>query len=212
METISKLERAKKKLTPAEIRTLFADLAEPFVPGLGATRQAMSGNYGQAAVSGLLDFGGPIGKAAGLAAAPLMGAIKAYHGTPVRGLLDLSPRKAMEVRDSVWFSDNPNVADQYRYPREYGEILYDEPAGDLLTANLLFKNPMTVDMSGDVGEAMRLGKLLNEAKTKGFDALVLKNVDDTIDSSKELGTSFAVWNPELIQLIERNNKKIKAKK
>jgi len=90
--------------------------------------------------------------------------------------------------------------------------LYDEPAGDLLTANLLFKNPMTVDMSGDIGEAMRLGKLLNEAKTKGFDALVLKNVDDTIDSSKELGTSFAVWNPELIQLIERNNKKIKAKK
>jgi len=138
-------------------------------------------------------------------------AIKAYHGTPMRGLSDLSPRKAMEVRDSVWFSDNPNVADQYRYPREYGEVLYDEPAGDLLTANLLFENPMTVDMSGDVGEAIRLGRLLNEAKTKGFDALVLKNVDDTIDSSKELGTSFAVWNPELIQLIERNNKKIKTK-
>jgi len=76
METISKLERAKKKLTPAEIRTLFADLAEPFVPGLGATRQAMSGNYGQAAVSGLLDFGGPIGKAAGLAALPMMGMIR----------------------------------------------------------------------------------------------------------------------------------------
>jgi hypothetical protein len=76
METISKLERAKKKLSPAEIRTLFADLAEPFVPGLGATRQAMSGNYGQAAVSGLLDFGGPIGKAAGLAALPMMGMIR----------------------------------------------------------------------------------------------------------------------------------------
>jgi len=75
METISKLERAKKKLTPAEIRTLFADLAEPFVPGLGATRQAMSGNYGQAAVSGLLDFGGPIGKAAGVAAPALMGVV-----------------------------------------------------------------------------------------------------------------------------------------
>jgi hypothetical protein len=142
---------------------------------------------------------------------PRMSAIRAYHGTPVQGLSDLSPRKAIEVRDSVWFSDNPNVADQYRYPREYGEVLYDEPAGDLLTANLLFENPMIVDMSGDVGEAIRLGRLLNEAKTKGFDALVLKNVDDTIDSSKELGTSFAVWNPELIQLIERNNKKIKTK-
>jgi len=181
------------------------------IPFVGAGRSAMEGDYGSAAMQGLLDVA-PVGKVAGLAAAPMMGAIKAYHGTPMRGLLDLSPRKAMEVRDSVWFSDNPNVADQYRYPREYGEILYDEPAGDLLTANLLFKNPMTVDMSGDVGEAMRLGKLLNEAKTKGFDALVLKNVDDTIDSSKELGTSFAVWNPELIELIERNNKKIKAKK
>jgi hypothetical protein len=36
----------------------------------------MSGNYGQAAVSGLLDFGGPIGKAAGLAALPMMGMIR----------------------------------------------------------------------------------------------------------------------------------------
>lgn len=181
------------------------------IPFVGAGRAAAEGDYGSAAMQGLLDVA-PVGKAVGLAAAPLMGAIKAYHGTPMRGLLDLNPRKAMEVRDSVWFNDNPNVADQYRYPREYGEILYDEPAGDLLTANLLFKNPMTVDMGGDVGEAVRLGKLLNEAKTKGFDALVLKNIDDTIDSSKELGTSFAIWNPELIQLIERNNKKIKAKK
>jgi GNAT superfamily N-acetyltransferase len=76
MDRISKLERAKKRLSPAEIRTLFADLAEPFVPGLGAVREGMAGNYGTAAVSGLLDFGGPIGKAAGLAALPMMGMIR----------------------------------------------------------------------------------------------------------------------------------------
>jgi hypothetical protein len=76
MDKISKLERAKKRLSPAEIRTLFADLAEPFVPGLGAVREGMAGNYGTAAVSGLLDLGGPIGKGVGLAALPMMGAIK----------------------------------------------------------------------------------------------------------------------------------------
>jgi hypothetical protein len=36
----------------------------------------MSGNYGQAAVSGLLDFGGPIGKAAGLAVPAMAGMVK----------------------------------------------------------------------------------------------------------------------------------------
>jgi hypothetical protein len=75
MDRISKLERAKKRLSPAEIRTLFADLAEPFVPGLNAVREGMAGNYGTAAVSGLLDVGGPIGKGIGVAAPALMGVV-----------------------------------------------------------------------------------------------------------------------------------------
>lgn len=199
----------RPKITGEDVRRMLADVATSGgVPFIDAASQAAQGNYGQAAISGLLDA--PPVKMAGMALAPLAGMVKnVFHGTPYVGLLGLDPRKAMEVRGTTWFTDNPSVADQYRYPREYGEILYDEKPGDLFTANLLFKNPMTVDMKGDVGEAIRLGKLVEEAKQKGFDALVLKNVDDTIDSSRELGTSYAVWSPEMIELIKRNEKKIK---
>jgi hypothetical protein len=92
MDRISKLERAKKRLSPAEIRTLFADLAEPFVPGLGAVREGMAGNYGTAAVSGLLDFGGPIGKGVGLAALPMMGMIR--KAAPQDEALKIAQRNA----------------------------------------------------------------------------------------------------------------------
>lgn len=45
------------------------------IPFVGAGRSAMEGDYGSAAMQGLLDVA-PVGKAVGLAAAPLMGAIK----------------------------------------------------------------------------------------------------------------------------------------
>jgi len=131
METISKLERAKKKLTPAEIRTLFADLAEPFVPGLGATRQAMSGNYGHAAVSGLLDFGGPIGKAAGLAALPMMGmirkvapqdaALKIAQENAVK-MLGLPPGNTPMDRARAMGFDTEAYKGMYPYDSRTGEI------------------------------------------------------------------------------------------
>lgn len=129
--------------------------------------------------------------------------IKAYHGSPERNLKTMSPNKAMEVRDSTWFTDNPDVASQYEYPREYGEILWDEPRGRTYEVNLHVENPLEVDMQGDPGEAIRLGKLVQQAKAGGHDALALRNVDDTVDSSRQLGTSYAVWNPDVIELLRK---------
>jgi hypothetical protein len=118
MDRISKLERAKKRLSPAEIRTLFADLAEPFVPGLNAVREGMAGNYGTAAVSGLLDVGGPIGKGVGLAAAPLMGAIRVFHGSPHKfdkfDMSKIGTGEGMQVYgQGLYFAENPKVAQGY---------------------------------------------------------------------------------------------------
>ena len=124
------------------------------------------------------------------------------HGSPTRGVNTLDPRKAVEVEGVTWFSDNDIVSQQYRYPREYGEILYDAPAGDLFKADLKLENPMVVDFEGEVGDAVRLGKLVKEAKAKGHDGLVVKNVDDTVDSSGELGTSYAVWDKDKIQITD----------
>ena len=125
------------------------------------------------------------------------------HGSPMRGLANLSPSKSMEVRGATWFSDNPDVADQYTFPREYGEILYDAEPGEIYKAGLSFKNPMTVDMEGKVGDAMELSKLVKKAKEEGYDGLILRNVDDSVDSSKLLGTSYAVFDQSQIKLKKK---------
>jgi hypothetical protein len=125
---------------------------------------------------------------------------EALHGSPVRGLTELSPSKAMEVRGTTWFSDNADIADQYTFPREYGEILFDAEPGEVYKAGLSFKNPLTVDFGGKVGDAMELSKLAEQAKKKGYDGLIVQNVDDSIDSSKVLGTSYAVFDRNQIKL------------
>ena len=62
---------------------------------------------------------------------------------------------------------------------------------------------MTVDFGGDFGDAIRLEKLVREAKGKGHDALVVHNVDDSVDSSRILGTTYAVFNKEQIQFVKK---------
>ena len=106
----------------------------------------------------------------------------------------------MEVRGTTWFSDNADIADQYTFPREYGEILFDAEPGEIYKAGLSFKNPLTVDFGGKVGDAMELSKLAEQAKKKGYDGLIVQNVDDSIDSSKVLGTSYAVFDRNQIKL------------
>lgn len=127
--------------------------------------------------------------------------VSVMHGTPVKGLNKLNPRAAREVLGSIWFTDNPDVANQYTFEREYGEMVGEEQ-GRIINATLRFKNPYIVDMKGDFGEATRLSKLLDYAKKNGHDALVLENVDDSVDGSKLLGTSYAIWNPDQIDIQE----------
>ena len=128
--------------------------------------------------------------------------IKAFHGTTDQALRVPDPQMAVEVPGAAFFSSNRDVADQYQWPREYGEII-DGPRGRVIEANLDLQNPMTVDFGGDFGDAIRLEKLVREAKGKGHDALVVHNVDDSVDSSRILGTTYAVFNKEQIQFVKK---------
>ena len=65
----------RPELTPSQIRGLLADVATGIgLPFIDAASQAAQGNYGQAAVSGLLDA--PPVKMAGIALAPLIGMVR----------------------------------------------------------------------------------------------------------------------------------------
>jgi hypothetical protein len=145
------------------------------------------------------------------AAAPIVGAsrlprianpIRAYHGTTDRALKIPDPRKAVEVPGAAFFNDNVDVAAQYQYPREYGEIVAG-PRGRIIEANLHVKNPMTVDFNGAPGEAARLTQLVKDAKAAGHDALIVKNVDDSVDSSKLMGTTIAVFDKSAIEFVKK---------
>jgi hypothetical protein len=110
MDRISNLQRARKRLSPAQIRTLFADLVEPFVPGLNAVREGMAGNYGTAAVSGLLDVGGPIGKGVGLAAPAMAGIVSPEIAKKIRMMVSLPETK--EFSSAVQNTPGASVSDE----------------------------------------------------------------------------------------------------
>ena len=129
-----------------------------------------------------------------------------HHGTPTKGVKSLDPRSAMEVPGTLSFTDNLELADQYRYTREYGEIVGDK-AGDLISVNLRIANPLEVDFGGQVGDAMRLSALVKEAKAKGHDGLIIRNVDDSVDSSNLMGTTYMVFTKDqVVQLPSKGGK------
>ncbi len=123
-----------------------------------------------------------------------------YRGSTERKVETINPRKAIEVRGAAFFTDNADVAEQYRYEREYGEIVGDRP-GALSQTYLAMSNPLEVDMGGAVGDAIVLGRLVNEAKAGGHDGLILRNIDDTVDSSGQLGTTYAIFNSNQVKSI-----------
>lgn len=105
----------RPEITPAEIRGLLADVATAGgVPFVDAAQQAQQGNYGQAAVSGLLDA--PPVKMAGIALAPL---ITAFHGSPYKfSKFDISKlgtgEGAQAYGHGMYFAESPQVAAQYQ--------------------------------------------------------------------------------------------------
>lgn len=110
--------------------------------------------------------------------------VTGFHGTPDSSLTvaDLDPGAAIEVGGATFFTLDEDTAWQYTHQREYGEIV-GESSENVLKAQFRMTNPMVVDMEGEVGEAIKLGKLVREAKEKGHDGLILENIDDTVDSS-----------------------------
>ena len=133
-----------------------------------------------------------------------------YHGTTRMNVKTIRPSHAVEVGDTAWFSNDPDVASQYTHPREYGEIVYEDADGNELDSGsivpvfLSLKNPLIVDFDGALGEAVALGKLVKQAKADGHDGLIIKNVDDSVSSTGDVADSYAIFNPEQVKHAEEN--------
>ena len=124
--------------------------------------------------------------------------ITAYHGSPEKGVRVLSPKKAIEVEGAVFLSSNPDVADQYRYERAYGDII-GEDAGDIIDARIKLENPYIYEPKGKIVDAIEFGKAIDYAKKNGNDGVIVNDIDDSVGMTGDMGTTYAVFNPEQIK-------------
>ena len=126
--------------------------------------------------------------------------IIAFRGSTEPETPSLNIRTAVEVPGALFFSSSEEVADGYTFEREYGEIV-GEQVGKTSRASLRMDNPLRVDFEGDVGDAIRIGELIEEAKAAGYDGIIIDNVDDTVDGSGELATTYVLFTSEQVTLL-----------
>lgn len=127
-----------------------------------------------------------------------------WHGTPAKGIKSLDPRKAVETPGAVFFNDNKDVAEIFRYPREYGEVLFDAPRGSLIKADVNFKNPL--ELTGK--EAQRFtddtafqGQIVRKAKSDGHDGIIVRDVKEGVGDVVEHGTTYVAFDPSTYKVL-----------
>jgi hypothetical protein len=127
-----------------------------------------------------------------------------YHGTIDPDLTHPDPAFAVENSGVTFFTDNEDVAWGYTFQREYGETVGDS-SENVIKANISMRNPLVVDMDGDVGDALVLATHIREAKVKGHDGVIFKNIDDSVSGDGSRGTSYAVFDAKQIHLVEKRD-------
>ena len=129
-------------------------------------------------------------------------------GNPIllfRGTLEEEnvPRTSFEAGEGVFLTDNEEVAEQFVYPREYGELVTErynaetddyediEP-GPVAKLFVNMENPLVVEGP----EAQKLtddtvaqSRFLKESREKGHDGVILKGVREGVDDPR-VGDSY----------------------
>ena len=129
-----------------------------------------------------------------------------YRGDTEPNIEVYDLRKAVEVEGGIFFTDDIGVADQYTYERAYGEIVSDEPLGNVTEAYLSFDNPLEYKLkpSQDFVDAIEMTKAIRSAKGKGFDSMIIKNIDDSIGMTGDISDIFVAFKPEQIKSATGN--------
>ena len=130
-----------------------------------------------------------------------------YRGTTEQGAT--TAQKSFEAGDGIFLRDNPDVAEIFRYPREYGEVItenYDDALGefvgvepgDLQTLYARMQNPMR--LSGENANkftedtAYQIG-VIKAARAAGNDSIVVENVMEGVGDWTEPGTTVVALRP-----------------
>jgi len=120
-----------------------------------------------------------------------------FRGTITRG--EKRAPVSFEAGQGVFTSTNPDVAELFRYPREWGEIQFDAKPGDLQKLYTNIKNPLTLgpkDAEKFSLDTIYQVQVLRHAKANGYDAVIAPNVMEGAGDTVERGTTYAILDPK----------------
>jgi len=139
-----------------------------------------------------------------------------YHGDLRRKVVSLHPEEAVETAGVVFFTDNEDVAETFRYEREYGQVIteeYDEETeeyvdiepGELVEAYINIKNPMILteaEAQKATDDTAYQGEVVRKAKAEGHDGVIFKDVDEGVGDWIGEGTTYGVFAANQIKSTE----------
>jgi len=140
---------------------------------------------------------------------------RVFHGN-VEAKADLDVLgPSFEAGEGIFTTDNPDVADIFRYEREYGEVItehFDEEADEYVEVEpgarlALFANPgrqlnlsdTEVDPQEFVLDTGLQSRTLKKAKADGFDSVLVPDVREGVGDWMEEGSTTVVFNPRSLK-------------
>jgi len=124
-----------------------------------------------------------------------------YHGSIKPNLKRFDLSKAVEVEGGLFLTDNPDVAHQYTYERAYGDIIGDEPLGKVHDVYVNMRNPYIhpTKPGQKIVDAIEMGRAVGYAKKNGHDGVIVKNIDDSVGQTGEMGDTYVAFHPNQIK-------------
>jgi len=124
-----------------------------------------------------------------------------YHGSIKPNLKRFDLSKAVEVEGGLFLTDNPDVAHDYTYERAYGDIVSDEPLGKVHHVYVNMKNPYIhpTKPGQKIVDAIEMGRAVDYAKKNGHDGVIVKNIDDSVGQTGEMGDTYVAFHPNQIK-------------
>ena len=122
-----------------------------------------------------------------------------FHGSIAKGVTRFDVGQAVEVEGGVFFTTNEDVAAQYTFERAYGDIISDEPLGNVTAAKLRMDKPLEYQARGKIVDAVEMQRVINKAKADGFDGVIIRNIDDSIGMTGDMGDVYIVFNGNQIK-------------
>jgi len=134
-----------------------------------------------------------------------------YHGTELRKVEKLRP--SYEAGEgAIFLTSNPDVADTFTLPREYGESVYEDARGraikpgDTIPLHARIENPLVVSgqeaqwITDDTAHQVRT---IRQAKANGHDGIILRDVKEGI-GERYLGDTYIVFDNKQVKHAEKN--------